>query len=41
MSVECLGTLSPGFGPVGEAFTADFTERGEVGAAAPLYACLG
>ena len=41
MSVECLGTLFPGFGPVGEAFTADFTEQDKVGAAAPLCTCLG
>ena len=41
MSVYCHGTLSPGFGPVRKAFTADSTEQGKVGAAAPLYACLG
>jgi len=38
MSVEIHGTLAPGFEPVGEAFAANFAERGEVGASFCTYA---
>ena len=36
-AVDVLGEIAPGFEPVGDAFAANFAERGEVGAAYCVY----